>query len=333
MKEKLAAMSPDERRKLWVLLGLFGVLGLAGAVVFKQSSGSAPTTKVAATPAGGSGVPGAIPTSGGTPGTGSPSGVPPLSAGGPPTAVLASTNVPSGQTSPGANSRLIAYRPDPFTPFYKPPTPAPPAPPVPTPIPPPLPLPPLQSSLAPLILPGTSGGSPTSGTLIGLPPVRIANAQGGNPRVIQPPALNREGDTSTVERAAGRRVSGIIISDNGPVSALLEIGEGEDAVTRVVQPGDPAVNGIEVLRIERVTPNGETAATYRMFIRENGQERFVDLRAAPAQTQGGPGGLSGAGGPGGFPGGRGGFPGGGRGGRGGFPGAVPPNFGGFQAPQ
>lgn len=327
-------MSPDERRKLWVLLGLFGVLGLVGAVVFKQSSGSAPSTKVAVapTPAGTSGPPGAIPTSGGVPGTGSPSGVPPLSAGGLPTAVLASANVPSGPTGPGANSRLIAYRPDPFTPFYKAPTPAPPAPPVPTPIPPPIPLP-LPQTITPLVLPGTIGGGPTSTALVGLPPVRIANAQGGNPRVIQPPALNREGDTSTVERAAGRRVSGIIISDNGPVSALLEIGEGENAVTRVVQPGDPAVNGIEVLRIERVTPNGETAATYRMFIRENGQERFVDLRAAPVQTQsgtGGPGGFPGA--PGGFPGGaRGGGRGGGRGRPGGFPGGgAPAGFGGFQ---
>jgi hypothetical protein len=56
-----------------------------------------------------------------------------------------------------------------------------------------------------------------------------------------------------------------------------------------VQPGDE-VDGITVLNIQRF--NDGTRTITRMIIRENGEERSVDLRAAPT------GGAGGAGGPG-----------------------------------
>ena len=142
-----------------------------------------------------------------------------------------------------------------------------------------------------------------------------------------PPPLNREGDTTNLERSTNRRISGIIVGDR--VSALLELtGADGQVTTRVVQPGDE-VDGIQILRLERTNVNGQDAT--RLIVREGGQERIVELRPSPNPVGGN--GLDGTGGEGGqTPGGFG--PGGlGRGGpgQGGF---APGGFGqgGFPVP-
>lgn len=75
-------------------------------------------------------------------------------------------------------------------------------------------------------------------------------------------------------------------------------GGGAQVITRVVQPGDE-VDGIKILRINREFENGRPVT--RMYIREGDQERYVDLRPAPAPPAGGGEGFEG------------GSPGGGRG--------------------
>jgi hypothetical protein len=88
-----------------------------------------------------------------------------------------------------------------------------------------------------------------------------------------PPNGSLSGAPTGIARSSNKRLSGIIIGDG--VRALLEIGSGEEKVTRIVQPGDE-VDGILVVRIERSTEGGRT--TTRMVIREGNEERYVDLQ-------------------------------------------------------
>ena len=59
---------------------------------------------------------------------------------------------------------------------------------------------------------------------------------------------------------------------------MIVMGDGK---TRIVQPGDE-VDGITVLRIERVTEGGKPVT--RVIIREGGQERAVILKNATRRT-------------------------------------------------
>ncbi|HVF10269.1 MAG TPA: hypothetical protein VNA16_05675, partial [Abditibacteriaceae bacterium] len=170
--------------------------------------------------------------------------------------------------------------------FATPPTPAPPSPP-PTPrplvrVPGPQVIAPPATILPPFVRPGVGPTLASTAVLMPLPPVTIPRA----PRVPMPPAgfeLSKAGGQAGIARSTNKRVSGIIIGDG--VRALLEIGSGDDKVTRVVQPGDE-VDGITILKIERTTEGART--TMRLIIREGGEERYVDLRPAPQQaTQGG----------------------------------------------
>jgi hypothetical protein len=142
-------------------------------------------------------------------------------------------------------------------------------------------------------LPGLSPGMNPSTAIVGLPAPRISRMTDvpSSPRVQQPPTP-RSGGTTTLQRSSpNRRLSGVVIGDS--VRALLEIDNGtpEARETRVVQPGDE-VDGIRVLRIERYTEGGGRTRV-RMVVRENGEERYIDLRAAPQQAAG----MGGEGGP------------------------------------
>jgi hypothetical protein len=120
-----------------------------------------------------------------------------------------------------------------------------------------------------------------------IPRVAIAPTAPAN---FLPPGGGGSGGTS---RSSNKRLSGVVIGDS--VRAILEISDGENVVTRIVQPGDE-VDGIRILRIERVSEGGRMVT--RMFIREAGEERYVDLKAAPQQAAGGGGGIPGMGAPG-----------------------------------
>ena len=112
-----------------------------------------------------------------------------------------------------------------------------------------------------------------------LPPVSIPQYRSRNAPRLGTPRPVGNADGNEVLRSPNKRIAGVIIGDS--VRALIEISSGESTITRVVQPGDE-VEGIKILRIERVTEND--ALVTRMTVLEGGQERFFDLTAAPQQT-------------------------------------------------
>jgi hypothetical protein len=146
------------------------------------------------------------------------------------------------------------------------------------------------------------GGTPPARILAGLAPPRISHVA-TTPMAPKIVTLSGEGG---VTRSPNKRLSGVVIGDS--VHALLEISQGSNnmgmggetgaatTITRIVQPGDE-VDGIRVLRIERTTEGGRPVT--RMYIVENGEESYVDLRPAP-QATGQASGAPGTGAPGGM---------------------------------
>lgn len=269
------AIGAEDKKKLYILLGLAGVLGVLVMVVINPlgigkkktgadsgqivTGGTMPTEPVSAGPGG---------RPGGPPG---PKGMAAKRSG-------ETATAPSGDASatPVQLVGIKSFRSDPFKPFYTPTIQPPPPPP---PIPPPLNLPsPRDTSLglAPAPVPG-GGGS--SGALVQLPPIGIPHSRTRSSRQnIPKPAGNSE-DGGDAIRSPNKRMAGVIIGDS--VRALIVISNGDSTITRVVQPGDD-VEGMKILRIERITENN-TLVT-RMTVNENGQERFFDLQPAPAVT-------------------------------------------------
>lgn len=266
-----------EQRKLYIQLGVIGVLALIAGVIylpglFKGSSSTtvatAPTTNVVSTDA-------APPAEGG-----GPPGTTTDAEGGAAPAPAAATTA-SVVTGPVMRSRT-----DPFVKLYFIPTPTPLPPPVPPPVSIPFPEEPTRISL-----PGVAGGGAAMQPLV-LPPVTInrLNESTRRPTDAFPPRRSAgEGSGGgTINPSFDKRLSGVVIGDG--VRAILEIQRGTELVTHVVQPGDE-VDGITVLNIQRF--NDGTRNITRMIIRENGEERSVDLRPS-AQPLTGAGGGPGA---------------------------------------
>jgi hypothetical protein len=320
----MVAIGADEKQKLYILLGLAGVLALVVIFVIKPFGGGSEPEAVAVSTAppvaATASAPGAVPP--GAP----PGAVPPDAAG-------AAAGAPAATAGVGATPQLIAaekFRSDPFTPYYAPVVVPPPPPPPPTPAPPiPLPPPPVAvpqpdesvgGGLAPApIIPGIGGGgisvlgrggSSGSTLRINLPPVTIPQfAARTSPRIVNPGGrVGSAPERPAATRSGDKRIAGVIIGNS--VRAVIEINDGTQTVTRIVQPGDELEDlNLRILRIERVTEDNVT--TTRMTVLENGQERYFDLRPSPnpiaSTLPGGEPGMDGP--PGGFPG-RG-FPGGG----------------------
>lgn len=261
------AIGDDEKKKLMVLGGLLVAILVVVAVLYNPFSGGG-TTETAGAP---SPTP-VVPVPEAPAGGGTPAAAPaPAAAGGVTAASLVS---------------LERYRSDPFEPFLMPPPPPPPPPPVPIP-------PPVE-----IVPPGPGGfGLPPMGissraasqALTQLPPIvprRVATAPTA-PRLFALPGS--QGTGGTVLRSQNKRLSGVVIGDS--VRALLEVTIGDKVTTRVVQPGDE-VDGIQILRLERVADGGQTIT--RLVVRENNQEQFVELRPAPQQATGAEGLMPGA---------------------------------------
>ena len=299
------AIGADDKKKLYVLGALLAGLALVGGVLYFPRGGSKPvsTTDTSDVPERIVGAPAADPLA---PGMGAP-GAP---------ATTASASVAPGGVNAASLISLGEYRDDPFERFAKPVLP-----PIPTPAPPPPPvviLPPDQVDILPpsQFGSGSDSGLPPMGinasriigspgqSMVGLPPVALPTRL-SIPTTPAPPAGQGSG---AIQDSPNKRISGVIIGDS--VRALLEISDGETTTTRIVQPGDE-VDGIRILRIERVTEGNRTIT--RAIIRENGEERSVPLKAAPRDANAGAGGIGGFGGPGmpgapRVPGGRGAFP-------------------------
>jgi hypothetical protein len=219
-------------------------------------------------------------------------------------AVAPGIDAAAGAVAPGAAAATSTvtsvpqavqrFRSDPFQQAYFIPTPVPTLPPPPPPVDIPSP-----SDIEPVFLPGVSGGNAELQRPLNLPPVRISRLDEATrrPSGAFPPRRTSggPGGASVPDPAYDKRLSGVVIADG--VHAILEIQGPTGPVSHVVQPGDE-VDGITVLNIQRFNDGARTVT--RMLIRENGEERTVELRAgAPVAPAGG-----------GFPGGPGGFPGG-----------------------
>ena len=283
------AIGADEKKKLYFLGGLFGLILVVGAVLYIPRGGTEDTPATTSAPA--PKAPGA-PAAGGaaSPALGAKTaGAPAASAGGTAAASLVSVG---------------SFRPDPFAQFKKPQLPpiaqdqtgmrmrAQPmqyyAPEEPV-----ILLPPDQAGVLPPGQDGTSSGSGGSGGG-GLPPMDVGGAQKKEPvisksakitwpkidipREVAVPVVPRstEGQGGAggggVPISSDKRLSGVVIGDS--VRATLVMPDG---TSRIVQPGDE-IDGIRVLRIERVTEGGRSVT--RVIIRENGEERAVVLKPA-----------------------------------------------------
>lgn len=274
-----------EQRKLFIGLGVIGALALiVGAIYLPgliSGRGSTSAVPVATNAATGDLAANMVSLSGsGEGGTVSPG----LDGGLGAPATGATTTVPP--------QALARFRRDPFQQAYFLPTPVPTLPPVPA--PPPLVDVPRPSEVTPLAIPGFPGGSST--TLqrpLVLPPVSISRLDQGTrrPNEAFPPARTLGGSgagAGVPSPSYDKRLSGVVIADG--VRAILEIQGPAGPVSHVVQPGDE-VEGITVLNIQRF--NDGTRTVTRMLIRENGEERTVDLRAGVPLAQGGPEGQGG----------------------------------------
>ncbi|MBV9470431.1 MAG: hypothetical protein JO316_20475 [Abitibacteriaceae bacterium] len=323
----MASLGADQQKKLYILLGLAGLLGIGLIIAFHPfgrsttSTDAGDTSTPAVTTKAGGATGGGKAASPAAAGSGSGGTIPVSSGGGTTPTTAGAGVVPLAKP----NTQLISterFRDDPFIPEIIPPTPAPPPLPTPTPIPPAVPVPvPGGIEVPPADIRGavSSGALSHSPILINLPPVRISrmNTPPINPDTAVP--QTRPGATTAVlPRSPNKRVSGVVIGNT--VRALIEISDGDQVVTRVVQPGDE-VEGIKILRIERVR-EGDRNVT-RMIVREENEERVVELKASPNPIGGGEGGS-------GYPGGGsgGGYPGGGSSSIGGYPGGGSSSIGG-----
>lgn len=274
------AIGADDKKKLYILLGLAGVLGVLVMVVINPLGiGKKKTTY----------DPNAI-----VRGPEQPTGAPNPGAGTKPGGETASENSAVGKpgaaaaaatpanTTPVQLVSIKSFRSDPFKPFYTPVIQPPPPPP---PIPPPLALPGSHDvSLAPATL-AAFGGEPATKALVQLPPVNIPHARSKNPTRLGAPHPAGNADEGEAIKSPNKRMAGVIIGDS--VRALIVITSGQETITRVVQPGDE-VEGMKILKIERITQD-DTLVT-RMTVLEGGQERYFDLQPAPvANGAGGPG--------------------------------------------
>ena len=280
-----------EKKRLFLLLGVGGVLALLVGgrfVLGALNKGPAPAATVPTPIASASTTPVtseevSAPANGGIP----PNGATLTSADG---------------SNPAKLLPLARYRRDPFVPFYLPPGPTPippPPPPAPTPtprpveVPGPVFLPPVDPSQGAggaggaAVLPGFAvprSNSPTSARQpVVMPQIIIprVNTRNTTPTDAFPPPRSASGGGAGVTPpSTNKRLSGVVIG-NG-IRAVLVIDNGDDEPkSYVVQPGD-VVEGITVLNIRRFNDSGNQVT--RMLIRENGGERYVDLKPGPPRT-------------------------------------------------
>ncbi|HEX8551116.1 MAG TPA: hypothetical protein VF681_06115 [Abditibacteriaceae bacterium] len=269
----------EDKKKLYILMGLGGALAVVWTVVFNPFGfGKKPATPIAQV----SGE--AQPTGAATPaGEGASAGAEAEGT----KAAAAPAAAPGGTTATANLITVERFRPDPFTPYYTRVITPPPLPPPPPPIPDPLSLPQPrgEAELAPAslgtALPSARGGLAPSTALVQLPPMNIPQFRTRSAPRLGAPQMVSGGSGSAATRSPNKRIAGVIIGDS--VRALIEISEADQTITRVVQPGDE-VEGIKILRIERVTEND--TLTTRMTVLENGQERYFDLRPSPNPVAG-----------------------------------------------
>ena len=269
--------TPEQKRQ-FAMLGVAGVLALIVGYMYVISpmlAGNTQTAIPAAPTTENLNLAGTVPTpvatgvAGGTPG------------------LIAAPSSPTLPSAPVQGVLVAQYRPDPFAPFL---VSAPPAvlPPPPVPIPPPIFIAPVNpaDSVGPVLIPGSVPGQPLEPLKLPIVNIPRVNVGTQGPREVFPPSRQAGGDgtggVSEPQPSYNKRLSGYLISERTGVRALLEITTGENVTTAVVRPGDE-VEGVRVLSIQNTLVGGTNVV--RMLVREaNGQESYVDLKAAPQGT-------------------------------------------------
>jgi hypothetical protein len=294
----------EDKKKLYLLGGLLGVLGVMGTIFVilpmfggDTSAETAPDATVTASNIATNSAPTTVP-----PNNGTQFGNPAMQ-----TSANAGSNAANTAENAVLSPQLIGVGHNRTNPFASdvvgvaPPTPIPT--PLPTPRPiyrnvetfktlSPVPLAPYtpQVESTTIALPGNPGGGFSSGAngsrgagantsriLISLPPAAIfGNTARTAPRPLPQVGgldLASPGAQANIVNAADKRVAGVIIGDT--IRALIEYEDNGRQVSRVVQPGD-TVGGMEILSIRRMVEGGD--ATTRVTVRENGEEKFFDLK-------------------------------------------------------
>lgn len=279
-------LGADDKKKIYLLAGLAGLLGVGALVVFNPFGGSSDGNATA-----NAALVGSAANVANAPGTsnnvGMPSPVRPpgggnLQIGAPVSSAVLPTGGAFGLVPqiPG----IGRTRNDPFVQFTLPALPPPPPTPVPTRViqePVPLDLPSYQTPSA-----GTGANLPLNtfppglgtiaSTTLYLPPATMFNrSQRQQPQSLPEIGgvnVGTPGSQTQANNASGKRVAGIILGDT--IRALIEYQENGQTVSKVVQPGDE-VGGMKILSIQRVRSGDKSVV--RVTILEKGQEEFFDL--------------------------------------------------------
>ncbi len=279
-------LGADDKKKIYILGGLLGVLGVVAVVLLHPFGGGNTSTTTSSA-------------------IGNSVGYSPIRPGGPVAPVMppvpgganfgttaASVTAPSAgaaTTNPATLTPQIPgigrTRANPFMPVTLsalPPTPTPP------------PIRQIVREAVPISLPpfsppslGSGAGLPSNAFALGsqtnvasttlyLPPATIF---GGTQRTEPPPlpqvgglTVGEPGAQTEATNATGKRVAGVIMGDT--IRALIEYQENGQTVSKIVQPGDE-VGGMKILSIQRVRAGEQSVV--RVTASENGQEEYFDL--------------------------------------------------------
>ena len=278
-------LGADDKKKIYILGALLGVLGLGGVVFILHpwGNGEASTPSNSAL---GNSVSSRVPTSGGAGAPVLPPGSRTSRFGAPILAAQAANSQPVDPTTltpqiPG----IGRTRENPFLPVTLsalPPTPTPP------------PIRRIVRDAVPVSLPPFSPPSLGSGANLPLnsfPPGQQNNVAsttlylpaatifGGTQRSEPAPlpqigglTVGAPGAQTEATNASGKRVAGVIVGDT--IRALIEYQENGQTVSKIVQPGDE-VGGMKILSIQRVRSGEQSIIRVTAF--ENGQEEYFDL--------------------------------------------------------
>lgn len=281
-------LGADDKKKIYILGALLGVLGLGGLVLVLRPSGNRDASAPANSALGNS-VSSRVPTSGQTGAPVLPPGSRSSNFG---ATTLAAQTATASTVDPATLTPQIPgigrTRDNPFLPVT-----LTALPPTPTPAPPP-PIRRIVRDAVPVSLPPFSPPSLGTGANLPLnsfPPgaqnnvasttlyLPAATIFGGTQRAEPAPlpqigglTVGAPGAQTEATNASGKRVAGVIVGDT--IRALIEYQENGQTVSKIVQPGDE-VGGMKILSIQRVR-SGEQSII-RVTASENGQEEYFDL--------------------------------------------------------
>ncbi|MCS6860354.1 MAG: hypothetical protein NZT92_08565 [Abditibacteriales bacterium] len=285
----MSPMAPEEKKKLYILLGLIGVLIVVVLVVLRPFGGSGGDMTSSLTPASGSGstsgtsgfgggmgstgtAPAMDPTGSGAPGMMPPGGGMPTGAD-----MSGASGTPSATPTGGSGQQPTAtrrrgprerFRADPMEPFQQQ-------------------LPP--STLAPVI--STARAPWTGQGLEGLP--RISLADFNPPPAVpgeRPPNIPRD-EASGPAPDPNKRLAGMMMTQSNMLWVIMEAIEETGVKYYVLKPGDIVQlrdGSFQVVRFERFKEKTDNKENVRIVLKDlgTGSHKLIDLRPSSQPQQG-----------------------------------------------